>query len=155
MSLVGLTMLTLGPVVSLPPPPTTAAEQLYCADRAPERNAVKILNALVQLIAATMLALALLATAFSLLRFFDTLCVAAHAFTFGPSFTHALAVIIGGLAMWLWQFARGRERRRALPPATARQIERAARASRLEARDPPPRWIPTPADHFTDNEDTK
>lgn len=28
MSLVGLTMLTLGPVVSLPPPPTTAAEQL-------------------------------------------------------------------------------------------------------------------------------
>lgn len=116
---------------------------------------MKILNALVQLIAATMLALAMLATALSLLRFFDTLCVAAHAFTFGPSFTHALAVIIGGLAMWLWQFARGRERRRALPPATARQIERAARASRIDVRDPPPRWIPLPKDSFADDEETK
>lgn len=108
-----------------------------------------------QLVVTALLALGLVMTAFCLLRFFDTLCDAAHVTALGPSLTHALAVIVGGLAMWIWQFARGRERRRALPPATARQIERAARANRLEVRDSPPRWIPLPKDRFADDEVTR
>ena len=46
-----------------------------------------------------------------------------------------------------------REPRLALPPATARQIRRAARANRLEVRNPP-RWVAS-ANHDFDTEDTQ
>jgi hypothetical protein len=45
-------------------------------------------------------------------------------------------------------------RRRALPPATKKQIQRAARANRAVLSDRR-RFIPLPTDDFSDHEDTR
>lgn len=62
---------------------------------------------------------------------------------------------LGAALLYLLQLVhRWSRAHKALPPATQRQLARAARANRLEARRPPPRWIPLSSGNF-DNEDTQ
>lgn len=63
----------------------------------------------------------------------------------------SLAVTLLAFAIgWVLGLAsvRGTVPRRALPPSTARQLRRAARANRLELRKPPARWIPPEFPHY-------
>lgn len=63
----------------------------------------------------------------------------------------------GGMTIALAAFMlrHGRtSRRQSLPPATARQLKRAARANRLRLEEGDPRWVPIARGNF-DHEDTR
>ena len=57
------------------------------------------------------------------------------------------AVTVSVLVAIYYYQGRPRPRRAELPPATASQIKRAARANRIEVRTRP-RWVAPPADDF-------
>lgn len=113
---------------------------------------MKLVNQVIDTVLAGWLAIGLVLTAICIMCFLDKLCISSHATSLGPTITHLIALVIGGLFLRLWQIGREREHRRSLPPATARQIARARRANRLEAREPLPRWIPESTDRFADDE---
>lgn len=114
--------------------------------------------ALRDLFTSSALAVVLFAYVVNLVLLLDEACAAARASMIGPTLTHIACVLLGAGLLYVLQVMRGWSRdreRKALPPATTRQLDRARRANRLEVRTPPPRWIPLPKDHFTDSEDTR
>jgi len=124
----------------------------------------RLLHAAVELATSAALATGLVTLVFVLIRLLDTVLdeiaasTNAAATTFGPvaALTHLACVALGAVLLHIIQVVRDRAHaRKALPPATARQIARAARANRLEVRKPTPRWIPLSETSFDDDEETK
>jgi hypothetical protein len=112
--------------------------------------------ALYDLLTSSALAVALTGAIFMFVRLIDGACEATRAYAVGHTLTHLACIALGAALLYVAQLVRSWSREsKALPPATARQLARAARANRLDMRKPPPRWIPLPKDHFTDSEDTR